>query len=67
MLERNLAQVPIAERDRLIKTISENPEFFTKLAGLIQSKVDSGKDQMEAVKEVLEEYQGELSGLFNKR
>lgn len=64
MLERNLSQIPQGERDRLVEMISQNPDFFAKLASSIQSKMTAGKEQMSAVREVMEENQAELSGLF---
>ncbi len=64
MLERNLSQVPQSERDRLVGMISQNPDFFAKLASSIQSKMTAGKEQMSAVREVMEENRAELSQLF---
>ncbi len=66
MLERQLSQVPPEQRDKLIKVVSEHPELFQKIAEETKQKMDSGKDQMTAVMEVVKKYQTELSAIMEK-
>ncbi len=60
MLESQLKNVPAEQKEKIMKAISENPEFFTKLAEDVKKEMDSGKDQMAAVMAVLPRYQDEL-------
>lgn len=64
MLSTQLKGVPEAEQDRLIAMIEKNPDLFKKIAEEAKVLTDSGKDKMEAVKEVVSKYQKELSGIL---
>ncbi len=58
-------QVPEAEQEKLFAIIEKNPDFFTKVAKEVEAKVKGGKDQMTAVMEVMQNYQGELQSIKN--
>ncbi len=60
MLESQMKNIPAEQREKIIKAISDNPEFFTKLAEEIKKEMDSGKNQMAAIMAVLPKYQDEL-------
>ncbi len=60
MLERQLKGVPKEDQEKMISMISDNPEFFQKIAEEIKSKMDSGQDQMKATMEVMKRHQEEL-------
>jgi len=60
MLESQLKNVPQEQKEKIMKAISENPEFFAKLAEDVKKEMDSGKNQMAAVMAVLPKYQDEL-------
>lgn len=59
-------QVPEAEQEKLFAMIEKNPEFFTKVAKEVEVKVKGGKDQMQAVMEVMQNYRGELESIKNE-
>ena len=60
MLESQLKNVPAEQKEKIMKAISDNPEFFAKLAEDVKKEMDSGKNQMAAVMAVLPKYQDEL-------
>ena len=66
MLKRQLKGVPEAEQERIIKLVSDNPEFFQKIGEEIQVKVKSGMPQMNATMAVMQKYQADLQKLMSK-
>jgi len=64
MLEKQLKDVPAEQRDQMIAVISENPEFFQKIAEEIKQKQKEGRDQMAATMEVMRKHQGELQKIM---
>ena len=60
MLKKQLAGMPQAEQDRIIKLVKENPELFKKIGDEIQAKIKQGKNQMTASIEVMKAHQDEL-------
>ncbi len=66
MLERQLKNLPEAERAKLIETISKNPDFFMKMAQEIEAEVKSGKSQMDAAMSVAQKYQGDLQKILTE-
>lgn len=64
MLESQLKNVPAEQKEKIMKAISDNPEFFAKLAEDVKKEMDSGKNQMSAVMAVLPKYQDELKKLM---
>ena len=67
MMEKQLANVPKEEQDKIIKAVSENPQLFTDIAQKIKAKTDAGQDQMKAAMEVMSEYQAELSKILGPK
>lgn len=65
MLKRQLKGVPEAEQERIIKLVSDNPEFFQKIGEEIQVKVKSGMPQMNATMAVMQKYQADLQKLMS--
>jgi chromatin remodeling complex protein RSC6 len=64
MLEKQLKDLPADQRDKMIGVISENPEFFQKIAEEIKQAQKGGKDQMAATMEVMRKHQGELQKIM---
>jgi len=61
MLEKQLAQVPPAQREMLMTAIKNNPDFFEKIANKIKAEQEkNGGNQMAASMKVMREHQGEL-------
>ena len=61
MLEKQLAQVPPAQREMLMGAIKRNPEFFEKIAQKIKEEEKrNGGNQMAASMKIMRENQGEL-------
>lgn len=64
MMEKQLGQLPPAQRDMIMKAVSENPEFFQKISDEIKALEKSGKNQMAASMEVMRKYQGDLQKIM---
>lgn len=64
MLEKQLKDLPAEQRDKMIAVISENPEFFQKIAEEIKAEQSRGKDQMAATMAVMRKHQGELQKIM---
>ena len=64
MLEKQLKDLPADQRDKMIAVISENPEFFQKIAEEIKAEQKNGKDQMAATMTVMRKHQGELQKIM---
>lgn len=55
--------VPEAQIDQALAVFSKNPELFKKIAEETQAKVKAGVPQMEAMMEVVKNYENELKNL----
>jgi DNA-directed RNA polymerase subunit F len=66
MLESQLKNVSKEQQEKIMKAISDNPEFFTKLAEDVKKEMDSGKNQMAAIMSVLPKYQDELKRIMGQ-
>lgn len=64
MLEKQLKNLPPEQRDKMIAVISDNPEFFQKIAEEIKEEQKKGKDQMAATMVVMRKHQGELQKIM---
>ncbi|HZS42835.1 MAG TPA: hypothetical protein VFA52_01315 [Candidatus Paceibacterota bacterium] len=64
MLASRLKDLPEAERQKITTLFENNPDFFRKIADEIAEKTKSGKDQISAVMEVMQEHQSELQSLM---
>ena len=64
MLEKQMKDLPADQRDQMIAVISENPEFFQKIAKEIKQMQKEGRDQMAATMEVMRKHQGELQKIM---
>lgn len=64
MLKSKMGDIPEAEQEKMIKLVTENPEFFQKIGSEVQSKMKEGKDQMTATMEVMQKHQEELKKLM---
>ena len=60
MMERQMKNVPIDQKEKMLKMVGDNPELFQKMAIEIKEEMDKGKDQMSAAMEVAKrpEFQG---------
>ena len=66
MLERQLSQVPVEQREKLIELVIKNPELFQKIAAEAQEKMKGGMDQMAAMMEVMQAHKDELQQIVGK-
>ena len=64
MLEKQMKDLPKDQREQMIAVISENPEFFQKIAKEIKQMQKEGRDQMAATMEVMRKHQGELQKIM---
>lgn len=60
VLDRQFKDFSEQDKEKIMKLIEKNPAFFTTLAGAIQIKMNQGKDQMTAIKEVIAENKVDL-------
>jgi hypothetical protein len=49
--------------DMFLKMMEKDPDLFQKIALEIKAKVDSGMNEMEAGREVMQKYEKELKNL----
>ena len=66
MIELKMKDVPKEQREMILTMIEKNPDFFQKIAGEIQEKIQGGQDQMAATMSVMQKYQDELKSLAGK-
>jgi DNA helicase IV len=64
LLERQLKSLPEAQREVILKAVSDNPDFFNKLAKEIEAEKKSGKSEMAASMEVMRKHQGEIQKIM---
>ena len=63
-MKSQLKNVPKEQQEKIMELIDKNPEFFTKLAEKVKNKIDSGKPQMSAMMEVMQENKEELQRML---
>jgi len=64
MVERQLKNLPPAQREQMIQLVTENPDFFNTIAKEIEAEKKKGKNEMAASMEVMRRHQGELQKLM---
>ena len=64
MLEKQLKNVPEAQREMVMKAVQENPDFFKNIADEIKAEEKAGASQMSAAMKVMRKHQGELQKLM---
>ncbi len=64
MLEKQLGQLPPAQKEMVMNAINENPDFFKKIAEEIKQLEKEGKNQMAASMEVMRKYQGDIQKIM---
>jgi len=67
MMERQLKDLPPAQRDAMMQLVTENPEFFQKISKEIEAEKKKGKPEMAASMEVMRRHQGELQKLMMRK
>ena len=60
MMEKQLKNLPPAQREVVMNAITNNPEFFEKIAKEIEVETKNGASQMAASMKVMRKHQGEL-------
>jgi len=66
MLKSQMKDVPAEEQEKILKLVSENPQFFENIAKEIQGKMSQGKDQVSAILEVMTAHKEELQKMLGK-
>lgn len=65
LLEKQLKNVPEAQRNQIMNIVQKNPELFEKIAKEVENKKKhEGKDEMSATMEVMRKYQNEMRNLM---
>lgn len=64
MVERQLKNVPPAQRGMILAAVDQNPDFFATLAKEIEAEKKAGKTEMAASMEVMRKHQGELQKIM---
>ncbi len=67
MLESQLKNIPADQREKIMGAISNNSDFFHKIAEDVQKEMSSGRNQMTAVMSVIEKHREELAKIFNEK
>lgn len=63
LMERQLKDVPAAQRDQLMAMVEKNPDLFMKIAEETKARVKNGANQMSAMMAVSKKYEKELRAL----
>lgn len=63
-MKSQLKNIPKDQQEKIMGLIDKNPEFFTQMAEKVKKKIDSGKPQMEAMMEVMQENKNELQEMM---
>ncbi len=66
MLEQKLKGMPKEEQEKIIRLVTENPEFFKKIQEEVDSRSKNGEDPKTATMAVMQKYQNEIKSLLNK-
>jgi primosomal protein N' len=64
LMERQLKNLPPAQREAIMAAVSANPDFFEKMAKEIEAEKKSGKNEMAASMEVMRKHQSELQKIM---
>ena len=63
-MKSQLKNVPKDQQEMIMTLIDKNPEFFKQMAEKVKKKIDSGKPQMAAMMEVMQENKAELQDMM---
>ncbi len=66
VLESKLAGMPKEQREQLIEVVTQNPDFFAKIAEEIKQKTKNGVSESAAAMEVMIKHKHELQKLMQK-
>jgi mRNA-degrading endonuclease RelE of RelBE toxin-antitoxin system len=64
MMEKQLKNLPPAQREVVMNAVIKNPEFFEKIAKEIEVETKNGASQMSASMKVMRKYQGDLQKIM---
>jgi hypothetical protein len=67
MLEKQLAKLPVAQREMIKKAVTENPELFQKIAMEVQEKKKQGMSDQQAAMVVMPKYKDELAKVMQPK
>jgi hypothetical protein len=65
MLKSQLKGVPESEQNKILDMVEKNPDFFSKIGVEVQEKMKTGMSQMDAVMEVMKNYQTDLKKMYD--
>lgn len=63
-VQAKMKGVPKEQQDMIIALVSENPDFFKKIQGQIESKKKQGQNEQLAMMQVMRENQAEIQKLM---
>ena len=64
MLDRQLASIPVEQREKIMKILEENPEQLMQLAQEVQQEMTAGKSQQAAMLAVAQKHKDTIGKLF---
>lgn len=67
LMERQLKNLPPAQRDAIMAAVNANPDFFNAMAKEIEAQKKAGKSEMAASMEVMRKHQGEIQKLMMRK
>jgi hypothetical protein len=67
LLERQLKNLPAAQREAIMAAVNANPDFFNAMAKEIEAQKKAGKSEMAASMEVMRKHQGEIQKLMMRK
>ncbi len=60
MLESQLKHMPQDQREKIVQMFSRNPDFFETLAHELQEELKRGRNQADAIQEIMLRHRDEL-------
>lgn len=67
LLEKQLKDAPVEQRELIMTLIEKDPKLFEKIAEEMQAEIKAGKTQMAAAMKVMPKYQAELRTLMGDK
>lgn len=67
LMEKELAKLPIEQREMVMNMVQNNPQVFEKIAKEVEALKKAGTNEMYATMTVMKKYQSELASLVSQK
>lgn len=66
MMDKQMKDVPEADKEKMLGLFMKHPDFFKQIAFEVKAEMDAGKEQMQAVMDVMMRHQQEAERIFKE-